>query len=517
MSEGPLADRRLRAVDACLDDGRLDEAQRELTALGSQGDLGPGMTYLTTRLLFLRGRLDAKGVQGRLQEVMVECPDFPEAQALLRVTTPPGHDGAPLPILAGASPPSSARGASGTGRPTERAAPPHSTAPPPSGGLASNERRLQTPGVPSFDAPTAPAGIVDLGPLDLPRSELPTQPAPPPPEESTPPPFELGALERSAHGHRPWDDVDAHVAGGRARAALEALESLAIRALDPLRVNRIPEPRSVALAAMDFFSTAPAACHFAPYDLSLKSLERLDAFLSLLAPGTKDAPHPTLLLFVACYAGESVRSTRSGTWRGIVTDPASLVVEYSDESYHPHRHAEPAMRGARSLRVEAGPTLHPGAEPPEPCSRKPAEPPAPWDPAPWPTLAQVLELGRALPASAIGTWAARTLKVPLDRTFASVEAITRYLSLIGGPVPAPGGKAERRATILAGAYLGELVCLHRAGRWNENDAAPAGPLTYEVLLPDGNAAYPVLLAQHELTRRGGESLSERLAFALGRG
>jgi len=502
-------------VEACLDEGRLDEAQRELTELGAQGDLGPGVTYLTTRLLFLRGRLDAKGVQGRLEEVIVECPDFPEAQALLRMTSPPGHAGASFPVLVDQSPPSSERGASGSGAPTERAAPRQSTAPPSSGALGSTERRLKTPGLPSFDAPTKPAGILDLGPLDLPRSELPTQPAPPPPEESTPPPFDLGLLDLESLSRGPWGEVDGHLAGGQSRSALAALESLARKAFDPLLVSRIPEPRSVALAAMDFFSTAPAGCHFAPFDLSLKSLERLDALLSLLVPGSADALPPTLMLFVTCYAGESVRATRSGTWRGRIGEPASLAVDYSEEVYHPHRHAERAMRGVKALRIEAGPTPHPGAEPPEPCSHKGAEPPAPWDPAPWPNLEQVVELGRALPASAIGTWAARTLKVPLDRTFASVEAVTRYLSLVGGDA-SPHGKAARRAAVLAGAYLGELVCLHRAGRWSDNDAAPGGPLAYEVLLPDGNATYPVLLAQHELTRRGGESLSERLAQALGR-
>jgi hypothetical protein len=106
--------------------------------------------------------------------------------------------------------------------------------------------------------------------------------------------------------------------------------------------------------------------------------------------------------------------------------------------------------------------------------------------------------------------------MPLDRTFESVRAVARYLALVRGDGGALYGKAERRATILAGAYLGELICLHRAGRWTENDTAPEGPLAYEVLLPDGNASYPVLLAHRELAQTGRESLLERLNSALGR-
>ncbi len=40
-------------------------------------------TYLTTRLLFLRGRLDADGVAVRLEDLLKEVADFPEARALL--------------------------------------------------------------------------------------------------------------------------------------------------------------------------------------------------------------------------------------------------------------------------------------------------------------------------------------------------------------------------------------------------------------------------------------------------
>ena len=62
MSGGPLDDPRLQEVEACLNDGRFEEAQRKLVALGSVRDLGPGVAYLTTRLLAQRGRLDASAI-----------------------------------------------------------------------------------------------------------------------------------------------------------------------------------------------------------------------------------------------------------------------------------------------------------------------------------------------------------------------------------------------------------------------------------------------------------------------
>jgi hypothetical protein len=221
-------------------------------------------------------------------------------------------------------------------------------------------------------------------------------------------------------------------------------------------------------------------------------------------------PTSALSILIACYAGECVRGTRGGNFRGRIAEPSTLSVEHGDEVYFPHRCAEHALKREKTMRSGAGPTPHPGAEPPEPHSRKPADPPAPWDPAPWPALSQLIEVGRALSSSAIGTWAARTLGLPLDRTFASVSAIARYLALIRTDGHLPPGKSERRATLLAGGYLGELICLHRAGRWSTNEPAAESPLAYEILLPDGSATYPVLLAHHELTGRGGPTLLERL-------
>ena len=83
MAGGPLDDPRLREVEACLNEGRFDEAQQKLVGLGSVRALGPGVAYLTTRLLAQRGRLDALAITERMQDVLAEAPDFPEARNYL--------------------------------------------------------------------------------------------------------------------------------------------------------------------------------------------------------------------------------------------------------------------------------------------------------------------------------------------------------------------------------------------------------------------------------------------------
>lgn len=459
MSGGPLTDERLGAVEACLNEGRLEEAQQRLVSLGGETELGPGVSYLTTKLLFLRGRLDSESVRGRLEEVIAECPDFPEAETLLRITNPPPKEASIAPGLL-----------------TER------------------------PG--------------DLGTLEPPRSEIPTEPAPPPGEDSLAPALAVPGHRLPSDRPPLWAELELELGRAGPTEALLGFEKLAAERLDKLLISAVPPPRRVALEGMNFLTTAPISNQFAPFDLSLKSLKRVDAFLSLFESTGGTLP-TAMTILIACYAGECVRVTRGGSWLGRVTEPDQLAVQFGDEQYLPVAHAQRALRG-HSLRGSAGPPLHPAAEPPDPCSQRGLDPPAPWDPAVWPDVEQMGELGRSLPASAIGAWAARVLRAPLDRTPQSVEAVQKYLGLVRPAVEAPPGKTERRAAILAGAYLGELICLHRAGRWNETDAVQDGPLRYEVLLPDGSGVYPVLLCHHEVTGFSRQDFRHTIHLLLGR-
>src|SRR5215475_13488460 len=80
---GPLDHPELLEVQALLDQSDVTEAQRLLARLGNRPELAHGVTFLTTRLLHLRGRLDHAGLAERLRDLVAEAPDFLEAVALL--------------------------------------------------------------------------------------------------------------------------------------------------------------------------------------------------------------------------------------------------------------------------------------------------------------------------------------------------------------------------------------------------------------------------------------------------
>ncbi|HEX7669466.1 MAG TPA: hypothetical protein VF395_07785, partial [Polyangiaceae bacterium] len=79
---GPLDYPELREVEALLDTRDIAEAQRRLARMGDRADLADGVSYLTTRLLHARGRLDLEGMADRLRELVSRLPQFPEAQKL---------------------------------------------------------------------------------------------------------------------------------------------------------------------------------------------------------------------------------------------------------------------------------------------------------------------------------------------------------------------------------------------------------------------------------------------------
>ena len=83
MGSGPLEDPRLQAVEAALDHGLLDHAQRLLAAFPPTPLHRQGLSYLTTRLLFQRGKLSVREVSSRMHQVLNSIHDFPQARALL--------------------------------------------------------------------------------------------------------------------------------------------------------------------------------------------------------------------------------------------------------------------------------------------------------------------------------------------------------------------------------------------------------------------------------------------------
>jgi hypothetical protein len=183
------------------------------------------------------------------------------------------------------------------------------------------------------------------------------------------------------------------------------------------------------------------------------------------------------------------------------------------ESFQPWRAVHLALTEGRPVRVSAGGTK-PGLRTTD--ARRPVDPPSAWAPEAWPPFALFQLIGRVVPGSVLGTWAARIVQVPLDRSIASLGAVDQYLALLGtsAAVAEASGGWARRAAVLTGSYVGEVLCLNGGARWSENIDAPFGPLRFELVTPDGGAAYPVLWSLERLRGQNQTSIVERARAVL---
>lgn len=542
MGAGPLDDPRLREVEKLVNEGRFDEAQRRLVGLGGFRELEAGVAYLTTRLLAQRGRLDAAAIAERMSDLLAEAPDFPEARNYLRSLKPlpTEHDIARAPTLRSGLAPGSARqvspslasspGSSPKAAPrpgsdpevTFSQPPPMRQAPPSAAPRSVRPSTLETPRVPPPHAHAPPGGRPrsmppDLGTLEPPRSEMPTEPAPPPSE-----PFELEPVRfetepATAPGKGVWDPVEIDLASGRVEAALSALEKQAGHRLDQLVAKRMPELETIAEQAADFLGGAPIVCHFPAYDLSLGSLARLDAALSLFARRPQRAPRYALSVLLSAYVGECVRRATGGRWRGRLAEPDMATIERPrGDPFGPWRAVQLSMTEGRPIRLVASVNVQSLPDDAARAPRRPVEPPTAWDPAPWPDFGLFQLISRVVTGSVLGTWASRMVQVPLDRSLASLTAIDEYLGLLGTSAIAPdaSGGWARRAAVLTGAYVGEVLCLNAGAHWSENVDMPPGPLRYELVTPDGAATYPVLWSLERVRGQARGTVAERVRALL---
>lgn len=83
----PLRALELRVIEESLNAKDFEKAQLLLAQVGTQPDLQAGVAYLATRLLFLRGRLDAMSVIERMRELVGANPQFDEARILMEHCT----------------------------------------------------------------------------------------------------------------------------------------------------------------------------------------------------------------------------------------------------------------------------------------------------------------------------------------------------------------------------------------------------------------------------------------------
>ena len=315
---------------------------------------------------------------------------------------------------------------------------------------------------------------------------------------------------------RLWDKVEVELFGGDQALAMAAFERDAARELRGLvgesATDAIP---LLATMAAGFFTTEPVWRHFAPFDLSLGSIARVEAVLDVMyGRAPRDALSPAAYpaqVMLASYVGECLRQGYGGQWVGSLASPETVFVDANHTRFAPFHELR--------LRLEQGkPLLFEGAE-----GRNtrvsgapvaiPVTPPTPWDPARWPSARMLPRLGLAFSQSVVELYCAEFGGGPLDRSPVGLHSLDSYVTLIAptNARPAGGARWVERASVLIGAYLGEVLREAVGASWRDLIGAPIGPESYTLLLPDGSATHPVTHAYDRLSGRTSGLLSHYAA------
>lgn len=252
-----------------------------------------------------------------------------------------------------------------------------------------------------------------------------------------------------------------------------------------------PSFQEIAGMAVEVLSTDPVCCSFAPFDLSLWSLDRVRALLDMLYdrsnPERTDPDDFPVILLLGSYAGQVFTRVFSAEWEGSIEHLLEARVVSDSTHWWPFQ--------ALSLRITAQKELvwgstsgysrsHPGGDGNTTQCESFHPPPMPWSTGLWPEPDRIEVLGRALAHSVIGEFCARQAGAPLDGSIASLSALDQYLTLIAPsaarydetPVWAP------RIAVLVGAYLGEVLRNTAGGLWSSPAGAPLGPDAYRLLV-----------------------------------
>lgn len=314
---------------------------------------------------------------------------------------------------------------------------------------------------------------------------------------------------------RIWDKVEVQLFSGEQALAIEGFERGAARELRGLvgesATDAIP---LLATMAAGFFTTEPVWRHFAPFDLSLASIARVEAVLDILygrAPRkalSADAYPAQVML--ASYVGECLRQGYGGHWMGSLAIPETVFVDAAHTRFAPFHelrlrleHGKPLLfegSEGRVSRASGAPIMH-------------VAPPTPWDPVQWPSPRMLPRLGLAFSQSVVELYCAEFAGGPLDRSPVGLHSLDQYVALLAPKQARPSGGARwvERAAVLVGAYLGEVLRESTGAAWRDVLAAPIGPESYTLLLPDGGVTHPVTRAYDRLCGRSDELLSHYAA------
>lgn len=366
---------------------------------------------------------------------------------------------------------------------------------------------------PAPKAPAMPAGFAKapVAPLPpVPPLSIPRAPAMPP--TAAAPKVAAPAPVATSGGKSPWDEKEQRLALGDGKAALFDFEQGLARKLESLAGRGGAEELArAALITARYLTEAPVSRHFAAYDFSLFSIARLDVALGLLyrgGVGPRTELRTRALLGLGAYSGECLRQAFAGDWTGGTVDLLRMHIEGQGLCFSPFRDMNARLQTAEPLDVGDVPVPHPGAEPLGQRVALSVAPPTPWDPAPWPNVKQMAELGSSLRESPVGLYCAG-VELPLDLTFASLRSLDRYVTLLAPPLAPsdPDAPWVRRASVLVGAYLGEVLRATRGGAWEPFNGELRAE-SYRIALPGGVKALPVAAAFERLSGRRLEQPSD---------
>ena len=305
-----------------------------------------------------------------------------------------------------------------------------------------------------------------------------------------------------------WGGPEAALIRGDPSRSLGQLEH-ACRALIAEAGRDLDAPwTALARAAAGLFTEHPVFRHFAPYDSSVFSIQRLAAALDVLFAERPYSAEPVILVLGA-YVGESVRQAYGGEWVHRELDARRAVVHAVGLSATPCEQIRGRFNERTPLLLPQPKRLHPGADPFGNSVPLAQSPPCPWDPEAWPTTARMSELGRALPRSVVGIHCQRVGGAPLDHSLASLDWLDRYLDLLAPPdAPLdPDSGWVRRAALLAGAYVGEVLVAQRGARWHPVEH-PDQLQAYRLDLPSGASPHPAARVADRLSGRKLGTLGE---------
>ena len=319
---------------------------------------------------------------------------------------------------------------------------------------------------------------------------------------------------------RLWDKVEIELFSGEHARTIAAFELGAARELRGLvgesATDAIP---LLATMAAGFFTTEPVWRHFAPFDLSVGSIARVAAVLDVMyGRAARPATAFPAQVMLASYLGECLRQGYGGKWVGSLANPEAVFVDTDHNRFAPFHELR--------LRLEQGKRLHfEGALGQRArVSGAPivmlVAPPAPWDPAQWPSPRMLPRLGLAFSQSVVELYCAEFGGGPLDRSLVGLQSLDNYAELLApkGAHAAAGARWVQRTSVLIGAYLGEVLREAAGAAWRDTAETPTGPDSYTLLLPDGGSTYPVLQAFERLSGKDTAPLSRyatRLVRELG--